>query len=285
MIYLLFSIIASSTIYLLFKSIARTKVSAWNVIIINYLSACILGFSIGGWSPEIVEAKWFPYSLILGIIFVLIFNLMALSTRWLGAGPTVVANKMSVIIPVYFAYLLYGDDISIQKIVGLILVLLSVFLTSGTMGNFSKLPRWTFVLPWIIFFGSGGIDAVLKYLEQNYLSEEAMLQFTPLLFLSAFIFGMMVMLFSNKKMKELAEPKTIKYGVILGMVNFGSIYFLLQALQNSGLQSSVIFPVNNTGIMLLSTLGSFLLFKEKMTPLRWSGFVLAIIAIGIIYAS
>ncbi len=285
MIYLTLSVVASSTIYLLFKSIAGKKISSWNVIIINYLVASTMGFLIGGFKLSFLSMDWFPYALIMGIVFVMLFNFMAMSTRWIGAGPTVVANKMSVIIPVYFAYVLYDDDLSTQKIVGLVLVIISVLLTSGMNGKSTSVPRWAYILPWIIFIGSGGIDTVLKYLEVHYLKGDDMIHFTPFLFLSAFVSGIIVMVFKGKTFVSLIEPATLKYGSLLGLVNFGSIYFLLKALQDSGLQSSVVFPVNNTGIMIMSTFGSFLLFQEKLNAVRWIGFVLAIIAIGIIYWS
>jgi uncharacterized membrane protein len=43
--------------------------------------------------------------------------------------------------------------------------------------------------------------------------------------------------------------------------------------------SSVIFPVNNMGIVLLSALLAWIVFKEKLSPVNWTGIVLSVVAI------
>ena len=46
--------------------------------------------------------------------------------------------------------------------------------------------------------------------------------------------------------------------------------------------SSVILPVNNMGIVLFSALVAFILFKEKLSWLNWTGILVALIAIAMI---
>ena len=78
------------------------------------------------------------------------------------------------------------------------------------------------------------------------------------------------------------EAKSIVAGFALGIPNYFSIHFLLNALNLPNLESTVVFPVNNTGIVLLSTLLAIILFKEKLTKVNWAGILLAVVSIALI---
>jgi uncharacterized membrane protein len=58
------------------------------------------------------------------------------------------------------------------------------------------------------------------------------------------------------------------------VLNFFSLYFLVYALHH-GWDGSVLFPVNNMGVLLLAALTGVLIFKEDLTLNKIIGFVLA----------
>ncbi|MGY8914875.1 MAG: EamA family transporter, partial [Flavobacteriales bacterium] len=68
-------------------------------------------------------------------------------------------------------------------------------------------------------------------------------------------------------------------GLVLGIFNYFSIYFLLRALQNDFINSSSIFTINNVAIVLLSTIFGILFFKETLSKMNWFGIGLAVISI------
>ena len=76
--------------------------------------------------------------------------------------------------------------------------------------------------------------------------------------------------------------RNVVAGVCLGLPNYGSIYFLLQTFEHSNMESSVIFPINNMGIVAFSAIAAFVLFREQLSALNWLGIVLSIAAIGVI---
>ena len=76
--------------------------------------------------------------------------------------------------------------------------------------------------------------------------------------------------------------KTILGGIVLGLVNFGSLYFLIKALQLDGWSSATVFTLNNVGIVMLSTLVGKFFFKEQLLPKNWAGIALAIVSIFMI---
>lgn len=68
----------------------------------------------------------------------------------------------------------------------------------------------------------------------------------------------------------------------MGVVNYGSIYFIWKALAQDGVESSMVFPVANMGVVAASTLAGWLIFKEHLSPKNWLGIALSIFAIALI---
>ncbi len=86
---------------------------------------------------------------------------------------------------------------------------------------------------------------------------------------------------------SLVRWNAVFWGACLGLVNFGSIYFLVKALDHHDpvkgiIDSSVIFGINNIGIVSLSVLLGILLFREKLSKVNAAGMALCITAIIIL---
>ena len=139
-------------------------------------------------------------------------------------------------------------------------------------------------MPFILFAGSGFIDTFLKYNQEYYLSDpmDAKL-FSACTFLTAFLIGGITMLFDKSK-RNFDRP-TILGGVILGIINYGSIYFLIQIFNHSSLESSVVFPINNMAVVLLTAVSSLLIFKESFSKLNKFGILISMISLALILFS
>jgi multidrug transporter EmrE-like cation transporter len=70
-------------------------------------------------------------------------------------------------------------------------------------------------------------------------------------------------------------------GLVLGVPNYFSIYFIIKALKN-GMESSVVYPINHVGTVLFTSFLGVLIFKEKLIPKNYIGIVVAIVAIVMI---
>ena len=80
--------------------------------------------------------------------------------------------------------------------------------------------------------------------------------------------------------KRPVSYKTIIAGTILGLLNFGSTFYILKSM--GVYESAVVFPVANAGIVSLSALTGYILFREKLSRMNWAGILLAILAILLI---
>lgn len=278
--YLSASIITSTFIFVVFKLFDRKGVDNLTAIVINYGVAATLGFCLNteyAWDA-LHHQSWFSNALVLGFIFITIFNVMAKTSQIHGVSVASVATKMSVVIPVVAAFFLYNDEITAMKIVGLVLALAGVYLVSKPKVKTNMRMRYLF-LPILVFAGSGFIDTFIKYNQEVHFEDSRMEAFLILTFLVAGLAGITYCLVTNKGKWN---RKNLLWGIGLGVPNYFSMYFLVKTL-DAGWESSVIFPVNNLGIVALSALVSLIGFRESLSRLNWIGIGLSMLAI-IIFA-
>ncbi|WP_053971881.1 DMT family transporter [Mangrovimonas sp. ST2L15] len=276
--YLLLSILCSTLIFIVFKTIDRLQISTLHTIVINYVTACGLGMILNTQPITIkntIQSDWFLGALFLGFLFISIFFVMARTAQTHGVSVASVASKMSVIIPVIFGIIVYNEGTGKQKIAGIILALFAVYWTSLKKNTSLKSKR-SLTLPLILFLGSGIIDTSIKYLETYYVPENGIPMFSATIFFIAGSLGFIYLLIKNQWRFTL---RNLFSGLILGVINYGSIYFLLKALNHETFESSTLFTINNVGVVMLSTLSALLLFKEHLSKKNWIGISLAIISI------
>lgn len=291
MIYLFLCIISSTLIFVIFKFLDRLQIPVLPVIIYNYLIASLLGFVITGNKLSSMlggEKDWLPLSLIIGVLFIVMFFIIGKSSEKAGISITTVASKMSVVSPIIFSIIIDPlDDVNLLKIAGVIIALLAVFLTIYKKKTLD-LDSQAIVYPVVLFFGMGIVDSLVKLAQMTYIGAGELAIFTAVLFLIAFLTGIVYLLVSHNKFSKLFSTKAFIWGSLLGISNFGSIYFIIKALNYRGPQGriidgSIVFGVNNTGIVVLSVLLGFLIFREKLRNINYLGIFLALVAI-IIFA-
>jgi drug/metabolite transporter (DMT)-like permease len=205
------------------------------------------------------------------------FYLIGSSSQKAGITVTTLANKLSLVFPVLFSLIYFKEQISVIKYIGLITATIAVLLT--VYKKDVKKTRLIFIiLPVLIFFGSGLVDSMVKYVQAVKISESDVTDYTIVVFLVAFLCGVIITLFRKNK-KDIIYPPTLILGFLLGAANFGSLYFIIRALNNSNLESSLVFALNNMSIVALTALLGTLLFKEKLNIINFAGILLGIISI------
>ncbi len=279
--FLLLSILSSTGIFLIFKLVNLKKIPVFNIILINYFVAVLLGFILDRSSLTITDffhskAIWF--SIIIGLLFIIMFFIIGKSSQKAGIAITSVASKMSVVMPISFSILYFGEILTGTKFIGIILALIAVFFTVYQKPKERKTTKNTF-LPVILFFGMGLVDISVKYAQEEFVTPETNSFFTAFLFLVSAIFAVIFTFVKKYSLKAYRHGLVWFYGILLGLFNFGSIFFIISALNSNIYPSAIIFGINNTGIVLLSFLLGFLFFKEKLLKINMVGIVLSIAAI------
>lgn len=277
MIFLLLSILSSSAIFVVFKLFKKYNVNTLQAIVVNYFIAFAFGIMTTTTAiniNNIVTSDWFYGAVVLGFLFIAIFNVMALTAQKNGLSVASVASKMSVIIPIVFGIFIFKESIGALKITGIVLALIAVYLTSLKPKDDVVLTK-SIYLPIILFLGSGIIDTSINY----FAPDDQIPIFSAVIFAFAGIIGCLILVYKSIRGTTRFKLNCIPFGLALGVLNYYSIYFLLKALRVQGIESSTLFTVNNVGIVAFSTLIGLLIFKEHISLKNWIGIGIAIISI------
>lgn len=281
--WLILAIISGAGIFVIFKIIDRTKTPLINAIVINYIVATIVGFTVTQKFPisDIINSDWFGLSIFIGILFIIMFLIVGISSKIVGLSITSVASKMSVIIPMLFAVIVYNENFGTLKILSIILALCSVFMSvyKKSENSNNKKSVSSFLLPIVLFIGMGFVDSLVIYSKETYVDDSIASVFTATLFGFAFISGAIYTIIRPSNLKNYLSLNSILWGIVLGVVNFGSIYFIIKALNAGAFESSIVYGVINVCVVSLSLLIGTLFFKEKLTKLNYAGVLLSIITI------
>ena len=285
MIYLLLSISCSSLIYLIFKSFGKYEVPLFPAIVTNYLVAASFGFLQVDFSLlDSIPSSLLIASATISLLFISLFYLMAYVAEHMGVSVSSNASKMSMLIPLALLALFQPEEkMNFIQVMGLIIAFFGIYFTSlKKNGDGAK----GILLPFLLFIGSGILDYVLAYANNNLLhgpQDDAL--FTSMGFGMAFIWGILILSFQMLNKGVRVKSKSILGGIILGVVNYGSIYFLLRTYASNIAQKTAILPINNMSIIVVSTLLSLFIFKEKLSGKNWLGLSLSLAAILLIFLS
>lgn len=274
------AILTITLLFIILKYFEKFNIDNFQGLTINYVTAgtCYYLYSQTSFTEfKNSAAIFFPYYLLMGFLFISVFYLTALSSQHNGVSVATVASKMSMVIPVIGAVFLYSEDLNIYKITGLLLALFSVYLTST--GDSASLKN-KLSLPLLLFIGAGLVDSSIKYAQHTVTS--AIGSFFSLVFFSAFIIGVLVITFRWFKNNVALNFKNIFAGIILGVSNFASLYYMIGALSEQNADSGKVFIEVNCGVILCSVFFSAVLFREKLTLRGITGVLIAVVAILIL---
>ena len=284
MIYIAISIILFNVLVVFFKLFEKYNIDNLQALISNYFISALLSLLLLSENDNIqssIESEWFIHAIILGTLFITIFNIYALGIQKIGIATSSVINKMSFVVPVVFSIIFYENEVfSLSILFGVLLALLGIYLssTNNSSFNFDKKYLWIIL---IIFFGQGLVDIVLND-SKFYIPKDENFLFFLILFISATTAGILI-LFAKKQISDI-KIKNLLWGAIFGIPNFFSIFYFLKALQSDYFidKSYLIFPLTSVGIVVTTTFLGVLIYKEILTKRNLIGITIAVISILII---
>lgn len=194
-----------------------------------------------------------------------------------GLGTSTAAMRISVVWPTLLSILLFSEIPSRLQGAGIGFALVSIgLLTKGNRG--AKQTDGDSGWPWLVavFLVTGGIGVVLKIFIELGHGEERM-AFLALAFSTAAVLSWGAMLV---KRAPIGGGDVLR-GVLFGGGNMLTNMSLLMALES--LPGTVAFPLNNSGVIVLTTLVGVLLWQEK--PGRWGYGAIAAAVVSIILIS
>tara|TARA_Y100000766_G_C18900946_1_gene603379 strand:+ start:1285 stop:2154 length:870 start_codon:yes stop_codon:yes gene_type:complete len=287
MIEIIITISTFSSMVMLFKYFEKINVNNLQAISANYFTAGILSIIF---LPNTFEFDKINYSnttlffvlaFIVGLLFVLTFNLYAHGAQKIGVTPSTIANKMSMIIPIIIGLILLNEEVTFNKILGISFAFVAIFLSSIGDRKYS-LNKNHLIIIVLLFIGQGLADGILNWAQKFILNGSNMNLFFAVTFLAAGFTGLLFVFFKLSSQKVKIEPKSIIWGIVLGIPNYLTLLYFVKSLKSELFSSSEIFPIINIGVIIFCTILSIILFRERVSVYNWLGVILGVFSIFII---
>ncbi len=295
MIYFFLAVAFTVNLYLIMRAYARYKVNSFHAIVFNYYSCVVTGLVL---APDLNQFKTIAWTsestlltLALGIMFVTAFVLIGQTTQKVSITATSLAANMSLVIPVLFGLFIFKNankEYTSWNYLGLLLALVGLALgaiqrTSSSSSSVAKPFNWlALTLPLLTFVASGTNNTLINFLSMRYYGPDESALFTVIACIGAVLVGTTILLVKIIFQGERVSLRSLTGGLILGVPNFLSFYFLLKALAAFDNSAAFVFPIYNILTMIASAATAWLLFKETLNLLNRIGLIVAILAIILI---
>lgn len=273
---LIISIACSVAVSVLLKLARRKSIHIDQAIAVNYLVAASLSLLIFQPSPTSLVSPSTPWWVLgaLGVLLPTIFLAMAGAVRHAGIVLSDAAQRLSLFIPLIAAFVLFGEAATTGKIAGisLALVALACLLSRKNTQTSTGETGKTVSLLLAVWLGYGTIDILFKQLAKSGAA------FSSSLFVAFALAGILIFLFLLTR-RTVWTRRSLVAGLVLGVLNFGNIYFYIRAHQVFPQNPTLVFSAMNIGVISLGTVVGAGMFKEKLSWVNALGIALAVAAI------
>jgi len=282
MLYLVLAIVFSTGVFVAMRLFERFKLDNHQALMWNYVFAAGTGFLMCkqfDTPTQLVNEPWFGLSILTGFWFIFTYLLMTASTQRSGVTVTSLSSKLSVVLPTLAGVVLFSEKLNFVATMGIVLALVALVLVVGGKNATNKDIKINWLLPVLIFFGTGTGDILMKLTEQQNSSDDMGFMIAFIYFI-AMLFGFLVVAFDLIRSKSKWQWKNAIGGITLGVINFFSTFCVYNAMRC--FDNVVLFPIYNIGVVCLTALTGWLLFKEKLTWKNYMGLAIAILAVILI---
>jgi len=278
---LLISILCSVAVSVLLKVSRKHQIDATQAIAVNYPVAAWLCWLLLNPQPSALLSPS-PAWWILGALGVLlpgVFLIMAGAVRHAGIVRSDAAQRLSLLIPLLAAFLLFGEAVNPMKLAGIIVALIALACLlkrrTSAQGEAQPSSPWTAALLLGVWVGYGVIDILFKQMAKTGAA------FASILFTTFVLAAVLIFVWLTLRRARWTSRSALA-GVALGLLNFGNIYFYIRAHQMFPDNPTLVFSAINIGVISLGTLVGAGMFREKLSWVNVLGIVLAIAAVVIL---
>ena len=282
MIYLFLAALCSATLTLVLKLFRNPKGNRFGIILGNYLTCVLIAFLQ---MPEknrlfTVSSSTLLMSAAAGFLYVAGLVLIQTSVRINGATMTSAFSKLSLVVPLTISFLFFDEIPSPLKIAGLVLAVCAIVLinasTGGNAAPHAAGEKKNLTILLLTLFACGCSESMAKIFSR-FGDQREDTRYFFFLFLTAALLTLILSAAEKRRTGKKIRIAELTAGIVAGIPNYFSSYFLLQALLK--LPASLVYPVFSVGVILLVTLGSAVFFREKLGRRQYAGLALILCAL------
>lgn len=191
---------------------------------------------------------------------------------------SVLFTYLGMVIPTFFGIVYYGQPLSVMGIIGLVLMIVTIFLGVDFKTDSQMSPKW--LLYAIGNFIMWGIVGICQQIHQN---SEFAGEINGFLMYSFIImtamYGIIFLIMPKKEnhsygyLKGKTLPIILISGIFLGVINKINLYL------SGAMESIIFFPIVNGGVIILSGIAAIAIFREKLNKKQILGIITGIISV------
>jgi len=315
MIALVLAVCCSLAIGMIFKHAGRQRLDRTTLLTVNYAAAVAVAAVLLALGRREVASGLSadPALIVLGVVTgaLLIFGffVLSLATDVAGMSLAIGVMRVSVVIPFLMSWVIWNEVPTPAQMVGLVVASIAFFLIArrkrpapasrpelapasgaaatekaqGGGAGASEPAAGTavslraFGVLALVFLAGGAVDVSMKAFEETFGAQNSRVLFLLMAFGIAFLIGLAVVLWRGVRHGAWPTSATVGWGVVLGVINYGSLEFILRAIEQ--LPGTFVFPVNNIAIVLLAAVLGVTVWGEQLTRLNRLGLGLAVVAL------
>lgn len=263
--------------------VQQTTIAVLILLVVSNLAASLLYLLISGFT---VCFSWFSFFLACAMAVVMVpYYILGIKSLSLGSLAIYSLFMMlgGMIVPFLYGVVFLQEEISVLKIVGCVLLTGFIILQAVAQGETDKLEQSAgkkrkylfFIICLLVFFinGATGVIAKAHQVATKAIDEISFTIISCLLtsILSAVFLGISLLKKGRKEkinqVRSIFLYKPFLIMIIVGIVSYTANFLLLKAASN--VPASVQFPLVSGGVIVLSSLVSFFIFKEKVSKKEW----------------
>lgn len=281
---LILSISCSVAVSILLKMARSRAIQVDQAIAFNYVMAGSLCWLLLAPQPATLlqsAAPW-PLLLALGLLLPSVFLIMAKAVQQAGIVLSDVAQRLSLLLPLIAAFTVFGETATQGKLTGIGVALCALAALLWRPGNRNAQAPGshggllTVMLLLGVWLGYGTIDILFKQMAK-------MGSAFPTTLLGSFVLAGLVSFIYLFARRANLNTRSMVAGLVLGLLNFGNIYFYVRAHQVYSDNPTLVFSAMNIGVISLGTLIGAGVFRERIHWVNGAGVALAIAAIFILF--
>ncbi|MEN6669648.1 DMT family transporter [Psychrobacter sp. B38] len=280
MMYLTIAVLCSVAVSVLLKILRQKNIDIRQTIVAGYPVAFLLTWVL--LKPETSEIGSLGHAwgiiIALGVLLPAVFIILGRTIEEVGMVATDAAQRLSLIIPIVAAFLLFGEVLTGTRVFGLVLGFLAlgalVYRPQHTSVN--KAAKYTPLLLFGVWAGYGIIDILFKQVAKQGAA-------FPLTLLVSFGLAGLLLFIYLLITRVRWQGNALAAGVLLGALNVGNIYAYIRAHQVLSDSPSIVFTGMNVGVIAVATLIGVGVFKETLNRINMLGLLLAIGCVGVLF--
>ncbi|WP_201539403.1 DMT family transporter [Psychrobacter sp. 1044] len=280
MIYLTIAVLCSVAVSVLLKVLRQKNIDIRQTIVAGYPVAFLLTWFL--LKPDVsgMNALGGAWAIIiaLGILLPAVFIILGRAIESVGMVATDAAQRLSLIIPIVAAFLLFGEVLTGTRIFGLALgfLALGALIYRPQQGHISRQVKHTPLWLFGVWAGYGIIDILFKQVAKQGAA------FPLTLFVSFGLAGLLLFIYLLIT-RVRWQGNALAAGLLLGALNMGNIYAYVRAHQVLSESPSIVFTGMNVGVIAVATLIGVGVFKESLNRINVLGLLLAICCVAVLF--